>query len=188
MLISGTERRKINRPWWRWPLRVMLRIRPRRRNMHGSIAHRLLGSRLLEPHLWIPDKDSAARGAAIGLFFGMLPLPGLQFIPSALTCVFTRSNIATALLGTFTSNPLTVGGLLWMQVKLGQWMVPALAEVNSEQYNGASKYFALYGKPLLLGSLTFAVLGGLTAYLTVLGIWRLAEAAVKRRKLHKKSG
>jgi len=78
--------------------------------------------------------------------------------------------------------------LLWMQVKLGQWMVPALAEVNSEQYNGASKYFALYGKPLLLGSLTFAVLGGLTAYLTVLGIWRLAGAAVKRRKLHKKSG
>jgi uncharacterized protein (DUF2062 family) len=86
------------RPWWRTPFRYLLRVRPRPRHLHGSFIHRLLGSRLFEPALWVPARDTLAKGVTIGIFIGLLPLIGLQIIVSVILCYLLRANIAGAAL------------------------------------------------------------------------------------------
>lgn len=170
------------RPWWRAPFRYLLRVRPRPRHLHGSLIHRMLGARMFEATLWVPTRETLAKGVAVGMFIGLLPLIGLQILVSVVLCYFLRANIAAAVLTTFISNPFTAAGLLWMQVKLGQWLAPAFAAVDSTHYDGTAKYLAIYGKPLLVGSLASAAACALLSYPLMHGLWILAEKMVRRRK------
>lgn len=170
------------RPWWRAPFRYLLRVRPRPRHLHGSLVHRLLGSRLFETALWVPGRVTLAKGVAIGVFAGLLPLIGLQILTSTVLCYFLRGNVAAAALATLISNPFTAAGILWMQVRLGQWVAPAFVAVDATHYEGTARYLAMYGKPLLVGSLTSAAVGALVAYPLMHGLWALVERMVRRRK------
>jgi uncharacterized protein (DUF2062 family) len=182
-LMPLPPRRKPERPWWRRPLLLLLRIRLRRRHLHGSMAHKILGSRIFESHLWIPNRESAAKGIALGTFIGLLPLLGLQIIISALLCYFVRANVTAAAIATFISNPFTAAGIIWAQVKLGQWLAPALAmaSVDTTGYSGLAK-FLVYGKPLMIGSLVSAVAGALLAYPLTHWAWKMGEEAIRRRR------
>lgn len=171
-----------DRPWWRTPFQYMLRIRPRQRQLRGSLVHRLLGSRLFEPALWVPGRESLALGVAIGTFFGMLPVIGLQILLSAVFCYFMRANIAAAAFATLVSNPFTAPGLIWMQLKLGHWLAPAFAAVDDVHYEGTAKFLATYGKPLLVGSLASATFAALLAYPVILALWSRGERIVRRHK------
>ncbi len=171
-----------DRPWWRTPFQYLLRVRPRQRQLRGSLVHRLLGSRLFEPSLWVPGRESLAKGVAIGTFFGMLPLIGLQILLSAALCYFMRANIAAAAFATLVSNPFTAPGLIWMQLKLGHWLAPAFAAVDDTHYEGTAKFLATYGKPLLVGSLASAAIAALIAYPLMLALWSQGERIVRRHK------
>lgn len=171
-----------DRPWWRTPFQYLLRVRPRQRQLRGSLVHRLLGSRLFEPSLWVPGRESLAKGVTIGVFIGMLPLIGLQILTSAILCYFMRGNIAAAALATLVSNPFTAPGLIWMQLKLGHWLAPAFAAVDNTHYEGTAKFLAMYGKPLLVGSLASAAVAALIAYPVMLGLWAQGERIVRRHK------
>jgi uncharacterized protein (DUF2062 family) len=173
------------RAWWRTPFRYLLRVRPRQRHLHGSWVHRLLGARIFENALWVPTRMTLAKGVAIGMFIGLLPLIGLQILVSVVLCYFFRANIAAAVLTTFISNPFTAAGLLWMQVVLGHWLAPAFAAVDATHYSGTAKYLAVYGKPLLVGSLASAAVGALVSYPLMHGLWILGEKMVRRRAAHR---
>jgi uncharacterized protein (DUF2062 family) len=173
------------RAWWRKPFRYLLRVRPRQRHLHGSWVHRILGARLFENALWVPTRLTLAKGVAVGMFIGLLPLIGLQILVSVILCYYLRANIAAAVLATFISNPFTAAGLLWMQVMLGHWLAPAFAAVDSTHYTGTAKYLALYGKPLLVGSLASASAGALLSYPLMHGLWLLGEKMVRRRAAHR---
>ena len=172
---------KPDRPWWRSTFRFLLRARLRRRHVHGTLLHRLLGERLFAPQLWIPNADSAARGMAFGTFVGFLPLPGLQMFFAILICYILRANIAAAVLGTLLTNPLTTPAIVFAQYKLGRWLLPAMQYVDNGEYRLAGRSFAAF-KPFLVGSLVSSVVLGLLAYPVTLGVWKLAAAAVARRK------
>ncbi len=177
------------RPWWRGPFRYLLRVRPRQRHLHGSLIHRLLGARIFENALWVPTRETLAKGIAIGTFIGLLPLIGLQIITSVVICYFLRANIAAAVLATFLSNPFTAAGLLWMQVMLGHWLAPAFAAVDSTHYTGTAKYLATYGKPLLVGSLASATAGAVVSYPLTHWLWSMGEkVALRRRETRRAEG
>ncbi|HEX2613329.1 MAG TPA: DUF2062 domain-containing protein [Fibrobacteria bacterium] len=184
------RRKPLNRPWWRAPLRYMLRVRPRRRHVHGTLVHRLLGEKLFEPSLWIPNREAVAHGMAWGTFAGFLPLPG-QSIVAVLLCYALRGNIATAVLATFLSNPLTTPAIWWLQFKLGRWLLPLLRWMETDEYREAGRsviqYGFSFGKPFLLGSLVSAVVLGLAAYPLTLWVWDLVEAAALRRRKRRAS-
>jgi uncharacterized protein (DUF2062 family) len=175
------KRPKPARPWWRAFLLMLLRARLRRRHVHGTFLHRLLGERLFAPQLWIPNADSAARGMAFGTFVGFLPLPGLQMFFAVLLCYVLRANIAAAVLGTLLTNPLTTPAIVWAQYKLGRWMLPAVRYVDTGEYVLAGRSFAAL-KPFLLGSFVSSVVLGLLAYPLTLGAWKLAAGVIARRK------
>jgi uncharacterized protein (DUF2062 family) len=169
------------RPWWRAPLRYLLRVRPRPRHVHGTFLHRLLGERLLEPSLWVPRPDALARGAALGIFAGLLPMPGQSLLAITL-CYLLRGNVAISVLATFFSNPLTTPALIWAQFKVGQWLMPAASFFAADDYHAAGHYFAAYGAPFLLGSLATALAFGVLAYPLTLGAWQVSAALLERRR------
>ncbi len=177
---------KPSRPWWRKPLSYLLRVRPRPRRLRGSLLHRMLGARLFDPHLWVPEKKSIARGAAIGVFVALTPLFGVHVPLSILLGYALRANLMIAVLVTFINNPFTLGGVFWAQVKLGQWLLPnALAEATLPS-GGPAKYLLVYGKPLLAGSLVSALGAALLMYPLALGGWKVMEArreTAKKRRL-----
>ena len=143
--------------------------------------HRALGDRLFESHLWIPTRKSAATAAAIGVFTGFLPLIGLQTFLAILLSYFLRANITIAALSTFFSNFFTVGTILLLQIKLGEWLIPGQT-VKAPPHMGMSQYFALYGKALLIGSSVTAVVGAILAYPVALWLWKIGERAAQKRR------
>jgi uncharacterized protein (DUF2062 family) len=179
----AASRPKPERPWWRTPFQFLLRARLRRRHVHGTLLHRLLGERLFAPRLWIPNAESAALGMALGTFVGFLPLPGLQTFFAVIFCYIFRANIAAAVLATFITNPFTTLAIVALQYKLGVWLLPALKLVETDEYRTVGRSFAAYGKPFLMGSLVSSVALGLLAYPVTLGAWKLAAAGMARRKV-----
>ncbi len=116
---------------------------------------------------------------AIGAFLGFSPLIGLHIPISILLCCVFRANVMVAVAATFVSNPFTIAGLAWLQLKLGRWLAPDLA-ARALHGTGAARYFAGYGEPLLLGSLVFSIVGGLLAYWVAL--WVFVERKPSRRR------
>jgi len=61
-----------------------------------------------------------ARGFAIGIFWGMFPLPGVQMLTAILTAALLRSNKLAAAAGTWLSNPLTTIPLTLFNFEVGR--------------------------------------------------------------------
>jgi uncharacterized protein (DUF2062 family) len=120
-----------------------------------------------------------AKGMSIGIFLGLSPLIGLHIPLAIVLCCLFRANIMVAVLATSVSNPFTIPGLAWLQMKLGRWLLPGLT-VHALHSTGWARYFAVYGEPLLVGSVAFSVTGGFLAYF--LASWMFMEKVPKRRR------
>ncbi len=162
---------KIKRPWWRKLKQYYLRQYPSRRKLRGSFLHRVLGNRLLDSALWLPSRENVAKGVAIGLFVGMLPLMGLQILISVALCFFWRVNIPPAVVSTFVTNPITGPGIILLQYRLGLWMSGPMNPEEVDRYAGALRFLIGHGKPLMLGSMASALAFALVGYLSALVIW-----------------
>ena len=51
--------------------------------------------------------DKTARGLAVGVFIGFLPIIGFQVITAVTIALFTRANKVAAAVGTHVTNPWT---------------------------------------------------------------------------------
>ena len=131
----------------------------------------MLGNRLFDPGLWIPTRESVARGLAIGVFLGLMPFFGLQIVLSIFICFLFRVNVSAAVIATFISNPLTTGPILWLQLQLGKVLANTTPPGDLGEYAGALKFVLANAKPLLIGSLATALGGALLAYPLALWLW-----------------
>ncbi len=162
---------KIKRPWWRKWKRYYLRQYPSRRKLHGGFLHRMLGNRLLDSSLWRPSRDNVAKGVAVGLFIGMLPVMGLQIAIAIACCFFWRVSIPSAVVSTFITNPLTAPPIILLQYRLGLWISGPVNPDEIERYAGALRFLIGHGKPLMIGSTVSALVFALIGYLSALVIW-----------------
>jgi uncharacterized protein len=173
--VNPKKEKKVQRTWWRqWSRswrRYYLSQFPRKKRLHGTFLHRMLGNRLFEPGLWLPTRESVARGMALGIFFGLMPFFGLQIVLSLVFCFLFRVNVSAAVIATFISNPLTTGGIVWVQLLIGQKLAGPVEPGELEAYAGALKFLVTYGKPLLIGSAITSVVGALLAYPLTLWLW-----------------
>jgi uncharacterized protein (DUF2062 family) len=179
--MSPSRRASPVRPWWRNPLKFLLRARLRRRQVHGTLLHRMMGERLFAPELWIPNRESTARGLAWGMLIGFLPLPFLQTVSAVALCYFTRSNVAAAVLATLITNPFTFAPIAFAQRELGHLLMGWMQFMPAE-YAGMGRYFSSYVVPFLVGSAVSAVVLALLTYPLALWIWSLVEAAIRRHR------
>lgn len=108
--------------WRRSAAGRWLRHLPRMKHIRGTWLHRKLGDRLFSVEMWQPERFRFASGFSIGVFFGMLPIP-IQMLSAAWVAYLARVNIPAAVAGTWASNPLTMPFLLFLQYRIGVFML-----------------------------------------------------------------
>jgi uncharacterized protein len=170
--------------FWR---QLQARLREGLPTPHQLAGHRWLGPiahRLTERGLWHAKTESVARGVAIGLFWAFL-LPVAQILVAAAHCVWWRANIPVAAGITLITNPLTIGGWLWLAYQTGSlFITPDVAAPVVEGWLGRLQAL---GWPTVLGMGLFAVGGAVLGYCGVklfsrLSLaWRLRRRALRQR-------
>jgi len=71
--------------------------------------------------------ERVARGLAAGSFAAAFPLPGLQVVLSLFFAWAVRGNKAVAIFPQFLVNAVTLGPLIYLQLKMGAWFWPGSA-------------------------------------------------------------
>ncbi len=149
-----------------------LRHVPRRKHLHGSWLHRLLGERLFAPELWRPARRGVAGGLALGLFIGFTPTMGVQIVLAGIAAFLLRVNIPAALTGALATNPLTAPFIYTLEYKIGVWLVGVPEARELEGYTGMLRNFARYAKPLWAGSIVAGGSVAAVAYGLVMLLWQ----------------
>ena len=172
--------------WRRTKLGKYLRHLPRRKHIKGTMVHRLFGDRLFESELWQPTRQRFASGIALGAFFALMPPLPFQMLGAGIIAYITRVNVPAAMTGTWISNPFTTPFIVYLQYRLGCFMMGRdPIHIAEGQFLSS---LAAAPLPYMLGILPSAIILALISYPISLivwdGIFSRIEAAKKRKALH----
>jgi uncharacterized protein (DUF2062 family) len=152
-----------------------------RREEKGKLWQRL--KRWLQAHqmtlMTLPDTPhSIALGSAVGMFFGFTPLFGLKTLLSITVAWLFRSNKIAAVI-TVTLHDLLlpfVPAMFFWQYRMGMWALhgrvpqrPGFRHVALRDFMEWTTFLTV-GRPLLVGSLFFAVPAALVVYFGLRGL------------------
>jgi uncharacterized protein (DUF2062 family) len=166
--------------------RLFARLLPDPQRVKGNRWIAWLGPAILHPDLWHLSRRGAARGMAIGVFWGFL-VPVAQIPLSAVCAVLLRGNLPLAMVSTLVTNPFTFPPVYVFAYWLGSLLIGAVAPeaaviaaeagaVAAPQDAGwwsrTYEAIAALGKPLLVGLPILAVAGAATVYFGVSLVWR----------------
>lgn len=145
------------------------------------------------PWLWVAHRRRVAMGAALGVGFGVLPLPS-QMVMAGTAAVLCRANVGAAVAATWLTNPLTLVPIWSLAIALGNLVLPgapqeATVSMLELQWTQPLTWLpALWdwllslGKPLVVGlPLAGVVLGSLTYAVVYYAWWGIVVAARRRR-------
>ena len=142
-----------------------------------------IGPALYHPRLWQLNRKGVATGVAIGVFFGFL-IPLFQIPFAAVFAVWFRGHLVAAVVSTMITNPLTFAPIYLLANEIGQFVF-ALLEPGTPNIITDAAYqagdmvvgwldkFMSVGKNVAVGLLLLAVFGAMSAYILVLGLWRV---------------
>ncbi|WKB51512.1 DUF2062 domain-containing protein [Eleftheria terrae] len=148
---------------------------PRRDDLARNRWLRPIAAHVLAPELWRMRGEAVARGVAVGTFWAFV-VPVAQIVFATAHCVWWRANIPVAAAITFITNPLTVGGWLWLAYQVGSLVVQAPPPQLPGADAGAWGLLQSVGLPALVGMGLFATVGAGLGYLGVKLAWRLRLA------------
>jgi uncharacterized protein len=174
---------------------ILNALRLRRRQVLRPLRHRIR-----HKALWSFDRDSVARGAALGMFFGILT-PIAQILFAILGAILLRANVVVAALTTLISNPFTIPPIYFWSYRLGVFLTgqadpgaeaEVLADIEEATESALEvtgwfpallEWVASIGPPLAVGVVTTALAAALAVFVLVHAIWALWNAlAASRRK------
>lgn len=185
------------------------RLMPTPEAMAANRWLRWLGPRLLHPRLWHMSRRGVALGAAVGVFFAFIT-PIAQIPLSAAVSVLLRCNVPVSVVATLVNTPPTFAPVYYGAWKLGGWVLgtdtddanrPALLSAatplpsaQAAQANAPApdprpwwqrwgQTLSEVGRPLLVGTVIFAVGFSLLAYGLVNGVWHWRVRTKRRRRL-----
>lgn len=169
---------------------MIKRYLPTRESLKQNRLLRWLGPRIHDPLLWHVNRNSVARGVAIGVFFGFL-VPVAQIPAAALVALAVRANLWVAALATLVSNPFTYGPIYILAYRIGASILPPVATERAipddhaltalQWIVEAINWLTGIGRPLVLGMLIMAVTGAIIGYFGVMLGWRI-NLLIKLRK------
>ena len=127
----------------------------------------------------LPDTPhSIALGSAIGMFFGFTPLFGLKTILAFLTTWACKANKTSAVITVQLHDillPLVPAMFFW-QYKLGMWALyhrmpqrPGYRRVSLADFMEWTTFLTV-GRPILIGSLFFALPAAVVVYFGLRGV------------------
>lgn len=150
-----------------------------------------------KPYLFVMKRHNFALGLAIGLGWGIIPLP-IQVLFSLITSYIFKANIQAALLGTLITNPLTAPFFLALAYNVGKLFLDS-SKIESiifpDNYLIFSNFSGWWtemqhciqtmGEALLLGIPVTAVLVGVLTYFLTKWIWFWSVVIKRRQRLRR---
>ncbi|MBE9177033.1 DUF2062 domain-containing protein [Oculatella sp. LEGE 06141] len=129
-------------------------------------------------------------GFALGIFWGMFPLPGLQMAIAVLSAALIRGNKFAAAAGTWFSNPLTTLPLTAFNFHVGQVVLGSqISDFPIKDVRSLSNVMQLGKKFLvsyLLGCLIVGCGSGVLSYFLSLPIILAIQKRTLARRIKKK--
>jgi uncharacterized protein (DUF2062 family) len=166
------------------------RFLPTRESIKQNRLLRWLGPRIHDPLLWHVNRNSVARGVAIGVFFGFM-VPVAQIPAAAIVSLALRANLWVSALATLVSNPFTYGPIYLIAYRIGAHILPPASKSSpmADEHAVEALHWLVeavnwltgIGRPLVLGMLLMAVTGAIVGYFSVLLAWRV-NVLLKRRR------
>ncbi len=128
----------------------------------------IFGDGLKQPEVWAFNRQSTAKGVAIGLFCAFLPMP-FEMVPAIFLAVLMGGNLPFALAGVWISNPVTWVPLYTPCYLLGAKILQLnpieLADITLRQ--AGTHYAALW-----LGCLTVGLSLSIATHFFISYMWR----------------
>lgn len=128
----------------------------------------IFGDSLKQQELWSFNRQSTAKGVAIGLFCAFLPMP-FEIVPAIFLAALMRGNLPFAVAGIWISNPLTWIPLYTPCYLLGAVIIGvdpvALHQITIFQLGW--HYVALW-----LGCLIVGIVLSVSAHFIISSAWR----------------
>jgi len=171
---------------------MIQRYLPTRESIKQNRLLRWLGPRIHDPLLWHVNRNSVARGVAIGAFFGLM-VPVAQIPAAAIVALALRANLWIAAVATLVSNPFTYGPIYIFAYRLGSRVLPASGGPGPAVQDGhvsttlhwlteSLQWLTGIGGPLILGMFIMAVCGAIIGYFGTLLAWRVRVILKRRRQ------
>ena len=140
--------------------------------------------------LWAFNRDSVARGVAVGLFFGVL-LPVAQIVAAIFAAVVVRANLLVTAASTFVTNPVTLPFVYYYAFRIGSLLterdreVAADVTVSEEAAEQALEVAAWHvtlidwassiALPFLVGLLFLALTAAVLGYALIHAAWGISR-------------
>jgi uncharacterized protein (DUF2062 family) len=159
--ISKQYRRNKVQPWYLRPFRYVLE----------------------HPVYFSPSRRSVGGGLWLGIFFGLLPIPG-QTAAAILGAFLLRVNVPVAAITVWISNPLTFVPIFYLAYRLGAALMNIPPEPLPDEFSIAwlGDELALRWKPLVYGSFIMALSAASSVYLLVSAVWHVSTIYRYRRR------
>jgi len=158
------------------PRSFLKRYMPSREELAGYRLLRPFAALLTDPGLWALSRRSTAKAFGIGIFCAWLPIPFQTLVVLGLA-IWCRVNLPVAVLGSFISNPISMGPMMVTAYLIGNWMLqrPARADEVDIGITMIFQELERIGTPLLLGCVTLGLLTGVAAAIVLNVSWRITS-------------
>jgi uncharacterized protein (DUF2062 family) len=159
--VSRRFRKKKDHPWYLRPFEYIL-------------AH---------PTYFSTSRRSVGGGLWVGLFIGLLPIPGQTFV-AIIASMWLRVNVPIAAATLWVTNPITVVPIFYLAYRIGAILLNIPSEPFPDEPSMAwlTEEIALRWKPLFLGAFIMALSVSSTAYLLVSVAWHVLTLRRYRRR------
>ena len=153
---------------------------------------RLFGEWLHDPNIWHLNRHSVSGAFAIGLFMAFVPIPVGQTLAAAALAIFFRVNLPLAAVIVWITNPVTMGPIYLLAIKLGELILGTPAAITHFElsWGWLSNEFVTVWKPLVVGCLVFSVVASAVGYSAIRLLWRwyVLRKLRKRRRQRRDAG
>ncbi|MBB6108233.1 DUF2062 domain-containing protein [Mucilaginibacter lappiensis] len=142
-----------------------------------SLFSKERGKQFIKTHLFNPDHSAQLKALSIGfgVFMGIVPIWGFQLIVAFSLAILLKLNKALVLLAAHISFAPLIPAVIFLSYKAGGfWM----GEKNTEiPFNGdiSLKSISIHLEQYLYGSISLAIVAGLTAGLLTFILLKLAS-------------
>lgn len=152
---------------------------PTRESLEQSRLLRPVAHRVLAPELWRFTRRSVPRGVALGMVTGIM-IPVGQILFSAILALPFRSNIPTAALTTFLTNPITTPPLWAFSYWVGRKVLrfdatvpgkPIATHVANDSW--LNWLWSEAGPALITGLVTVTIVSAILGYAISAVGWRM---------------
>jgi uncharacterized protein (DUF2062 family) len=144
---------------------------------------------LSHPVYFSATRRAVGGGIWIGLFIGLLPIPG-QTLLAVLGALWLRVNLPVSALFVWVSNPITFVPIFYLAYRIGALLlnIPTEALPEDPTWAWVTEELTLRWRPLAYGSLLLALSVSSMAYLLISAVWHVSTIRRYRKRHHRDVG